>query len=279
MRTVRFANCLFGAGHEGLTTIYAPKTSSCLSVPIPQISRLLEAGLRDKPLAIDEIMELLRTSSDSVTNALDCIGFLLQHGVLVEAEAAPRWEDLPFPDEVCPVDVLLLVANYPFAGDVPTPVPFGVMCVASSLRARGMSVAIVDMALARLEAWRVVSSLRRYRPKVVGISAITAAGKEAERVARWIRQWATIENSDFRGIVLGGHHATDFTELAGASGCFDVLLTGKQAFATAPDVFLGVLRSRRADISGAFWYEDGECVEGRPAEWRSDLKVRFNGQI
>lgn len=267
--------------------IYAPKTSAIVTLPVKIASVLSALSLKDRTAADKEIIASIR-GIVGVQKAKAIIDQLVEFGVLVRQENVPDWDNIPEPDLITPVDVMLVVANYPCAGDVPTPVPFGLMLIASALRNRGLSVSIVDMALERLESWQVVTYLRQYQPKAVGVSAITAAGIEAGKVACWTKRWAEKENPDFKGIVLGGHHAIDFSPSnVGATrygrwihNLFDVIVTDKQAFDIASEVFLVVLgKEKLRRIPGVIWRNRFKGDIGGPdspsndSSWRRGLTI------
>ncbi len=267
MRTLRLTNCLIGDPAGGEISIYAPRTSTIVLLPPATLRALLKLGLKGSQVPVQDVTRRLARIAGGRARAEEQIEFLKQSGVLLEEESPPPWPHMPAPEGITPTDILLVVANYPYAGNVPTPVPFGVMLIASSLRAAGFSVAIVDMAVNRWEAWRIVPALRRYRPLAVGISAITAAGGEAQQVSTWVRRWAQSESPRFRGIVLGGHHATDFEKEAATSGCYDLVLPGKQGFLSAPQAFAELLAGRLPDL----WAEPSAP---RTSTWiRRDVRI------
>lgn len=273
MKVLHLTNCLIGGANGQDITIYAPKASACITLPKGYLAMLLFLGLREKQMSKNATLKTLTSTIGAKEEAVEVIESLLEYGVLVEQETPPRWNQIPSPLTKKPVDILLVVVNYPYAGDVNTPMPFGAMVVATALREAGFEVAILDMALKRLEPWKIVPFLRRYNPRIVGLSAITAAGKEAERVSQWIKRWAKRENPDFKGIILGGHHATDFTAAALNSRCFNIVLAGKLGFLSAPSAFRALLKGRVQDIPGVNWQLGQKSIYGKLLGWQPEAQI------
>lgn len=275
MRTLRLANCLIrqtDTDTDDEVVIYAPKTSTCLQLSAKPLKILLALGLREKAISKNLVFKAL-IKEVGKKEAQEVIDGFLEYGVLVEQITAPLWDKIPLPQERTPTDVLLVVVNYPYAGDVNTPVPFGAMTIASALRNSGLEVAIVDMALKCQEAWQIVPYLRQYQPRIAGLSVITAAGAEAEKVAYWIDQWAKKESPEFKSVVLGGHHAIDFTETALNSGCYKAVVTEKLGFLVAAQVFHALLKEEVQEINGVSWFLNGKQLWGKSLGWQKDALI------
>ena len=82
MKTLRFTNCLIGKSEGGCTTLYAPRTSTCLVVPSIVVDNLLMLGLRKKEKAESLVFSVI-SKAMSKEEAEEVIGVFLKYGVLI----------------------------------------------------------------------------------------------------------------------------------------------------------------------------------------------------
>src|SRR5215813_11531185 len=112
----------------------------------------------------------------------------------IASPACDRWREPR-------VRILLINPSYPFE-EFPrllVTLPY----LASSLRAEGHEVEILDLLLARTTRAKVETRMQRFRPDLVGITSVTLNHHIANRIAGWVRE------CDPRvPIAMGGPHVS-----------------------------------------------------------------------
>ncbi|HDH97371.1 MAG TPA: cobalamin B12-binding domain-containing protein, partial [Proteobacteria bacterium] len=86
--------------------------------------------------------------------------------------------------------------------------PFGLCCLAGSLRAAGHEAHVVDMETLPRTRSAVVESVRRFKPDLVGISSATPSFPFLCRIAEIVKDEFSLP------VVIGGPHVTAEAERA-----------------------------------------------------------------
>jgi radical SAM superfamily enzyme YgiQ (UPF0313 family) len=171
-------------------------------------------------------------------------------------------------------DVLFVVPPFPTtyapdAAQVPeySSPPLGLAYVAGMLDKHGYRVTIQDLHVSSAEPEEVVSLCRRFRPRIVGITATTPSYPNAERVARFVKAWNPSVVT-----VIGGAHATCCPEETTGSGLFDFTVMGEGEY-TMLELAGALLRGEGCmrDVPGLAFSGPGD--QGRSAVGIPDNKL------
>ncbi len=145
--------------------------------------------------------------------------------------------------------------------------PLGVMYLASAARRLpGVEVEVVDMTPWPLSYRDVDFKIRNYQPDMVGISAITFESEGAARIAKLAKGW----NPDVP-VVLGGPHATSYTEHVMTDQHVDIAAVG-EGEGTLCDLIEAYRHGRPLDeVAGIAFRRDGQVVHTDAREPIDDL--------
>ena len=101
--------------------------------------------------------------------------------------------------------------------------PLGIAYIAACLRDAGFDVGIIDGPVCNLKDNDILNKIQAFKPKVIGISAITPVFNNAVRLANLVRDaFASVL------IIIGGHHASILPmEVLKENPCFDLLVIGE----------------------------------------------------
>jgi len=99
--------------------------------------------------------------------------------------------------------------------------PLGFLYLAAVLREKGFKVGVIDP-LQKLGLKEIVEEIRRKKPKIVGLSAVTASMRGAYQLARAIKKIRPETVT-----VLGGHHVSCDPGVVERFRCFDYGITGE----------------------------------------------------
>ena len=136
----------------------------------------------------------------------------------------------------------------------------GIAYIASSLRAAGHSIDLLDGKLAHLSVDEIVQRVRDGRPDLVGITCMTVEYPRAVEIARRIKQ-----DRDEVAIVVGGAHVNAVGRQALDEGAaFDYACVGEGEYLVRELAEAIAGSSDPADIPGLVSRRDGELVTAPP---------------
>jgi len=101
--------------------------------------------------------------------------------------------------------------------------PLGIACLAAYLRERGIQPLLIDALAENMTTQDILEMIAKYKPRVVGLSALTVNFNRAIICAEAIKK-------SFPGLltIIGGHHATIMPrETLEENPCFDMLCIGE----------------------------------------------------
>jgi radical SAM superfamily enzyme YgiQ (UPF0313 family) len=163
----------------------------------------------------------------------------------------------------------VLLVNLPFEkiyeattmkGVAPATPPLGLACIAGSLERDGHVAKIFDFNISNEEEFKKV--LEEENPDCVGISFVTPLIKEADKVARIVKDF------DDRIVVIGGGpHCSSFPESVLQETCIDIVVIGEGDF-TILDI---VNEKDLEDIKGVGYLFGGTPVINPRREYIKDL--------
>ena len=140
--------------------------------------------------------------------------------------------------------------------------PLGVAMLASYIRERGFSVAILD---AEAENWspeEATDNILKYNPKLVGLTAFTTKVTAAGKIMRLVK-----ERAPHIKTVIGGHHASAMPRRTLEEEAADFVINGEGYYPTS-----GLLETLKNDpnakefpIRGVCYKRDNEIVLNPPA--------------
>lgn len=106
-------------------------------------------------------------------------------------------------------------------------IPLGLYCLAAYIREKGYKVRVVDAEAEKLTSKQILTKIKRFKPKFIGIGSTTVAFHRALEVAKEIKK----SMKDVK-IVLGGPHVTSNVKHAMSYKEFDygVLREGEETF-------------------------------------------------
>lgn len=125
--------------------------------------------------------------------------------------------------------------------------PLGLAMLASFVRERGYSVAIID---GEAEFWtpeRTVEEVCKYSPKLIGLSAFTTKMTSAGKILKLIKE----KMPDVK-TVIGGHHASAIPEHTLKNEAVDFVIKG-EGFFPLVELLRALEGKRRLDIGGLWW--------------------------
>ena len=167
---------------------------------------------------------------------------------------------------MAPKKLLLVKCCTEEAGSVACSPPLGLLSLAAVARGCGWEVRLLDAYLHRRPEAAVESMVRRWRPRVVGLSAITCEHRSLHRLARAARR-----GSPRALVVAGGPHPTVYPHRTLADPALDAVVLGEG------ERTLEQLLERAADgglapgLAGVTLRHGGEVSEGAPREVIADL--------
>ncbi|MBI5970595.1 MAG: B12-binding domain-containing radical SAM protein [Deltaproteobacteria bacterium] len=148
---------------------------------------------------------------------------------------------------------------------VPRSVPIGIGILAGFLRSKGHSVRIVDNELVDLDRASITEILNGCnRPRVVGISVMTANVASGYRIARLVK---SVDKDAV--IVFGGIHATVMPDEVLRSGCVDFVVKGEGEYTFLEllnQIKGGNIDKDRLENIGFIEPADGRIVYAKPSE-------------
>jgi radical SAM superfamily enzyme YgiQ (UPF0313 family) len=145
--------------------------------------------------------------------------------------------------------------------------PVGVLQLAAYLRERaGCEVGFFDMQLNVRDAGPVVAAIERFRPEVVGLSALTTDHAALHAVAKAVKErWPALP------VVAGGPHATTYPDDVMARGHVDFIIAGEGEHGAAALVRHLRGEVRADDVPNLIWRRNGELRHNEPAPYIDDL--------
>lgn len=158
--------------------------------------------------------------------------------------------------------------------------PLGLASLAAYLIEKGFSAEILDPIIEDMPLDKIIESIHKKEPKVIGISSVTSTYEKAKEIAQEIKN-----NFSEKIILVGGHHITLFgDEAAKKDGCFDFFVCGEgeitaqelMEFLKAQDydrtkVFSD--QSQLKKINGIIFKTDGEIIKTEKRELIPDLNL------
>jgi len=145
--------------------------------------------------------------------------------------------------------------------------PITLAYLAAALEQAGVDVRVHEQAQYDGEPQALAADLRRHRPDVVGLSAVTATMPAVEHLAAVVRRAAPEAR-----IVLGNIHADIFAADLLRAGTADVIVHG-EGERTIVDLVQTLADSTRslADVQGISYFEGGDIVHTPPRPYIADL--------
>ncbi len=131
--------------------------------------------------------------------------------------------------------------------------PLGLAMIASYVRERGYSVAIID---AEAEFWtseRAIKEIEKYNPTLIGLSAFTTKMTSAGKILKLIK-----ERMPNVKTVIGGHHASAIPERTLREESVDFVIKG-EGFKPIVRLLEAIKNNGKLDIDGV-WYLKNDFV-------------------
>ncbi|SHI51659.1 B12 binding domain-containing protein [Desulfatibacillum alkenivorans DSM 16219] len=151
--------------------------------------------------------------------------------------------------------------------DTMTPFPtIGVAYIAAVLERDKHEVLVIDQFAQKLTARQTISLLRDFRPRMVGISCLTAAMPSVEILSSLIR-----EDLPQAAIVLGNIHAWAFHEYLLNKNIGDFIVHGEGESAMASLAQALECGASPEAVPGLSFPDHGQCVQTGPVEQIADL--------
>jgi len=147
--------------------------------------------------------------------------------------------------------------------------PINLAYLAAVLEDAGVDVAVHDDAVAGGDAAALEAALRRHRPDLVGLSVVTGAMPDAERVIRQVRA-----RSPESRIVLGNIHPTLYHEELLTEGLADIVVHGegeRTVVELCQELAAGHGAPDLERVDGISFLRDGEVVVTPPRALIQDL--------
>ncbi len=140
--------------------------------------------------------------------------------------------------------------------------PLGLLSIAAFLESRQIRVAIIDVHVETLSAAELADRIREYRPRVVGISVMTATAVAAHKVAVIAKEtWPECL------VVMGGVHAEAMPDEALRNSRVDLVVRGDGEF-----TLWRIARGEPIEtINGVSYRTGDQIVHNPPAEIIMDL--------
>ncbi len=117
--------------------------------------------------------------------------------------------------------------------------PLGYLYLAAALQEKGFKVDVIDTST-NYSLKALVTVIKRKKPKIVGLSAVTASMRGAYQLASEIKKKVRPKPV----IILGGHHVSCDPGVVGRYACFDYGITG-EAEITLPLVVDKIVNQKR----------------------------------
>jgi len=145
--------------------------------------------------------------------------------------------------------------------------PLGLMYLAAVLReSYGCQVRIIDMRIGDYSYERLEEEMRSFAPAFVGISALTAETVSMARIAACAKKL----DPDI-AVLLGGPHATAYSERAVESPDIDYVVAGEGEIVIGQLIQRLVAGESVRDLPGLVFRRDGSLVNNGRAESYDDL--------
>ncbi len=132
--------------------------------------------------------------------------------------------------------------------------PLGIAMIASYMRERGYSVAIID---AEAEFWtpeRTIEEIEKYEPVLIGLSAFTTKMTSAGKILKLIKE----RMPDVK-TVIGGHHASAIPERTLREESVDFVIKG-EGFKPIVRLLEALKNHGKFDIDGVWYLKNGFVI-------------------
>ncbi len=140
--------------------------------------------------------------------------------------------------------------------------PLGLLSVASYAESKGYKVRVVDIHIEGYSAEQFLEKVRTAKPRVVGISVMTATANAANQVARLVK--SVVPDCT---VVFGGVHAEALPSEALRNSSVDCVVRGD-----GEESFIALLEGKAVkDIPGLSWRDGTKLVHNKPATVEMNL--------
>lgn len=165
----------------------------------------------------------------------------------------------------------VLLINPPYEGNINTwtpestnraigaQPPIGIAYLASMLEKNGIAVSILDANALALDANGIKDAVRRERPSIAGITAMTLISINATSVARLVKEVSDAVT------VIGGPHVSLFQKETLESPCVDYAMDGEAEYSFLEFVRAMDSRSPIEHIPGMVYRKGGDVIHNKIA--------------
>ncbi len=154
---------------------------------------------------------------------------------------------------------------YPNITDYPIDISFGLAAISAMLKKHGHEVHLIDCTFNKSER-RIVSSIRKYLPDVIGIPVASNDFRYAVSICTLVKKYFNLP------VICGGFHSSMAPEQVISQPCFDIVVTGEGDYTILEilDHYSG--KKNLEEIDGIWFRKNGEIIRNKIRPFNSSIE-------